>query len=432
VYLGAIAGHVPAAVVKCLSAFLDFCNIVRRNAITASDLDTLNDALDHFHHYRTFFIGTAGVKGEFISLPRQHSLLHYIRSIHLFGSPNGLCSSITESKHIKAVKEPWRRSSRFKALIQMLRTISRLEKLAAARRAFDRLGMMSGTTALYTSMIQDGGQPQPHATFEANDADEGDDGGPVAGPKVLSSVVLACKPGMWLDDSILILNVISSTVRGYPTSAKALATHIKQPRFPELLHRFLYDQLHPNAVISVDDVCLEQCPEFAGRIQVFHSAVAVFFSPSDLCGAGGMYRERIRSNPNWRGEYARYDTVFVQTGPDVGGLKGMVVGRVRLFFSFTSGRTCYPCALIEWLVPKDELDEDTGMWVVTPEYEHGIGGRRTLAIVHLDCIARAAHLIPVFGSSFVPDELHFSSSLDVYHSYFVNNNVDIHCHEFLF
>ena len=188
----------PAAVVKCLSAFLDFCYVVCRNAITASDLDKLKDALDRFHHHRVFFIGTAGVKGELISLPRQHSLLHYIRSIRLFGAPNGLCSSITESKHIKAVKEPWRRSSRFNALIQMLQTISQLEKLAAAQKVFTQLGMMDGTTASYTGMIQDGGQPQPRATLEADNTDEGDDSGPLAGPKSLSSVELAHLPGMIL------------------------------------------------------------------------------------------------------------------------------------------------------------------------------------------------------------------------------------------
>ena len=171
-----------------------------------------------------------------------------------------------------------------------------------------------------------------------------------------------------------------------------------------------------------------------GRIYVFHSAVARFFAPSDLCGAGGMYQERIRCNPSWRGECARYDTIFVQIGPDVGGpgMKGMVIGRVRLLFSFTSGQTCYPCALVEWFIPMDKVDEDTGMWVVSPEFERGVSGSRTLAIVHLDCIARAAHLIPVFGSSFVPEELHFSNSLDVYRSYFVNGHVDHHCHEFLY
>ncbi|KAF8487903.1 hypothetical protein F5888DRAFT_1796499 [Russula emetica] len=397
VYLSAIAGHVPAAVIKCLSAFLDFCYIVRCNAITPTDLDKLKDSLARFHHYRTFFVGTAGVKGEFISLPHQHSLLHYI-----------------QSKHIKAVKEPWRRSSHYKALIQMLKTISRLEKLAAARRAFTQLGMMDGTMASYTAMVQEGGQPQPQPALEADDGDDSDDSGPVSGPKALSSVELACLPA-----------------RGYPTSAEGVAARIKQPQFPELLCRFLYDQLNPNTAISANDVPLEHCPVFVGRVHVFHSAVARFFVPSDLCGAGGMYQERIRCNPSWRDEYARYDTVFIQTGPDVGGMKGMVIGRVHLFFSFTSGGSCYPCALVEWLTPKDNVDKDTRMWVVTPEFERGIRGRCTLAIIHLDCIARAAHLIPVFGSSFIPEELHFSNSLNVYRSYFINNNVDHHCQEFL-
>jgi hypothetical protein len=80
------------------------------------------------------------------------------------------------------------------------------------------------------------------------------------------------------------------------------------------------------------------------------------------------------------------------------------------------------------------VDEDTGLWIVTPEFERGITGseRRTLMIVHLNCIASSAvHLLPVFGSSFVPEELHFSSFLDVNRSYFVNNNVGHHRHESL-
>lgn len=198
VYLGAIAGHVPAEVVKCLSALLDFCYIARRNAITSSDLDKLEDALERFHHYREFFVGTAGVRGDRISLPRQHSLVHYVRSIRLFGSPNGLCSSITESKHIKAVKEPWRRSSRYKALKQMLRTITRLDKLAAAWKAFSPFGMMNGTTASYTAMVLQGGQPQPRHPRDAirvGNANEDNDSGPATGPKSLSSVELGSFPG---------------------------------------------------------------------------------------------------------------------------------------------------------------------------------------------------------------------------------------------
>ncbi|KAH9974842.1 hypothetical protein BJV74DRAFT_879675 [Russula compacta] len=395
VYLAAIAGHIPSEVVKCLSAFLDFCQIAHHNAITSDALNQLKDTLDRFHYYWEFFVGTAGINGDFISLPWQHSLLHYLHSIQLFGSLNGLCSSITESKHIKAVKEPWWHSSHYNALVQMLQTLCRLDKLATARQAFLELGMMDGTTAGYAAMIQAGREPQPRAV-EAMDED--DDNGPIAGPKTLSSVILSQVPA-----------------QGYPTSVEALAAHIEQPQLPELLWYFLYDQLNPDADISADNIPINQCPIFTSQISV------------NLCGAGGMYQERICSNPNWRDEHARHDTVFIEIGQ--GGMQGMVIGHVRLFFSFAFGRKHYPCALIEWLIPGDDPDEDTGMWVVRPEY-HG-NGQQILTIVHLDCISRAAHLLPVFGSSFIPDELHFSDSLDIYCAYFVNNNIDHHCHEFL-
>jgi hypothetical protein len=182
--------------VKTLSAFLDFCYIARRNALTVDALEELKTALDRFHFHRDVFVGTAGVSGERISLPRQHSIMHYCRSIQLFGSPNGLCSSITESKHIKAVKEPWRRSSHYKALKQMLVTISRLEKLSSAHRVFSRVGMMEGTTSSYTAMILHGELPQPRANDDGDNEDN--DAGPVHGPRTLSSIELARKAGLFL------------------------------------------------------------------------------------------------------------------------------------------------------------------------------------------------------------------------------------------
>ncbi|KAI6026454.1 hypothetical protein BKA83DRAFT_4124138 [Pisolithus microcarpus] len=55
VYLLAIEGHVPQAVVCTFHAFLEFCYLVCKSVITESDLDLINDTLDHFHHYREVF-----------------------------------------------------------------------------------------------------------------------------------------------------------------------------------------------------------------------------------------------------------------------------------------------------------------------------------------------------------------------------------------
>jgi hypothetical protein len=129
--------------VKAMRAFLDFCYIARRNIHDTHSLAGMDDALQRFHQYHEIF-QTTGVRDNF-NLPRQHSLIHYIKLIWAFGAPNGLCSSITESKHIKAVKKPWWRSSRFDALSQMLLTNQRLDKLAASRVDFTNHSMLKGT-----------------------------------------------------------------------------------------------------------------------------------------------------------------------------------------------------------------------------------------------------------------------------------------------
>jgi hypothetical protein len=129
--------------VRCFRAFLEFCNIARQEFHTEESLKELNDANARFHQYRQIFV-TTGIREGF-GLPRQHVMDHYLALILAFGSPNGLCSSITESKHIQAVKEPWRRSSRYKALGQMLLTNQRLSKLAALRVDFTHRGMLQGT-----------------------------------------------------------------------------------------------------------------------------------------------------------------------------------------------------------------------------------------------------------------------------------------------
>lgn len=136
---------------SCFQAFLDFCYLARRNTHDSQSLAAMQDALDRFHIYRKVF-QECGVRPDGFKLPRQHSMVHYIDLIKLFGAPNGLCSSITESKHIKAVKKPWRRSSRYKALGQMLLTNQRLDKLAASRVDFKNRGMLEGSCS--TEVIQ--------------------------------------------------------------------------------------------------------------------------------------------------------------------------------------------------------------------------------------------------------------------------------------
>jgi hypothetical protein len=166
VYLPAIEGYLPEEMVQAIRAFLEFCYIARRDIHDTHSLAALDDALRRFHHHRDIF-RTTGIRLKGFNLPRQHSLTHYVKLIRAFGAPNGLCSSITESKHIKAVKEPWRRSNRFDALSQMLLTNQRLDKLAAARVDFAERGMLQGTclSAAWDGILHRG----MYSPFHSND-----------------------------------------------------------------------------------------------------------------------------------------------------------------------------------------------------------------------------------------------------------------------
>jgi len=130
VYLPAIVDFVPDQMTKAIAVFLNFCYLAHHAVHNKASLDALNDTLTRFHTHRAIF-EQSGVRPAGFLLPRQHSLIHYQHLIKAFGTPNGLCLSITESKHISAVKEPWRQSNRHEPLGQILLSTQRIDKLQA-------------------------------------------------------------------------------------------------------------------------------------------------------------------------------------------------------------------------------------------------------------------------------------------------------------
>ncbi|KAG2150701.1 uncharacterized protein EDB93DRAFT_1327959 [Suillus bovinus] len=315
----------------------------------------------------------------------------------LLDAPNGLCSSITESKHIKAVKQPWRRSSKYNALSQMLLTNQRLDKVAAARVDFTTRSMLKGSCAFsyYNSSVEnpsyidnDDGDPEvqqnpAHAgsnpfAIESDDFDDVEDQGVVDDVDVIADVQLA--------QTFYELDI---------------------PLFQTLIRLFLYDQIHADNHHSSADVPLRDCPSYTGPIKIFHSAAATFIAPSDPSGITGMRREHIRVVPSWRKGPARFDCAFVNTDDRHDGIH------------------TYPCALVQWFHRiAEERDELTGMWMVAPSFNED--GSRDLSIIHIDSIIRGAHLLPIFGTQLVPRGLRFYDSLDVYRGFYVNRFIDHH------
>src|ERR1700722_6510078 len=265
------------------------------------------------------------------------------------------------------------------------------------------------------------------AACENDDNDDDDDEGAVVGPRIQAHVNLA----KTITRKYTFISNITSFAIGRNVDASKIAAAVSQPDLILLIRHFLRDQLHPVSDSSSTATSPLPLPFFDEPISVYTSAVATFYSPSDLCGTQGMCRERIRAVSSWRRGPGRYDCIFVNTDPIAKGSEGLVIARLRSFFSFRFRGEFYPCALVHWYSRiGDSPDEDTGMWRV--RQDRNADGSPSAAVLHLDSLVRAAHLIGVYGKHFIPKGLSPEHSLDLFRSYHVNKFIDHHSFETAF
>ena len=229
---------------------------------------------------------------------------------------------------------------------------------------------------------------------------------------------------------LVVIKFCSLTVTlGFKWNMTTACRKLELPEFPQLIRRFLYDQIYPQARVSSFHVSIDACPAFSGKFSVFHCASATFRAPSDPSGPRSMRREYIRATSSWRNGCARNDCVFLNAQPELLGMRGLSVACVFLFFSFFYGSTRYLCALVQWFsTTGDKPDEETGLWVVEPDITQD--GRPQLAIIHVESIFRAAHLIPAYRTSeFVRRTLTMHDTLDEFKVFYANKFVDHHAFE---
>ncbi|KAF8130554.1 hypothetical protein EV363DRAFT_1450363 [Boletus edulis] len=332
------------------------------------------------------------------SLPRQHSMKHYIDMIRLFGAPNGLCSSITESKHIRAVKEPYHRFNRNQPLGQMLLINQCLDKLAAAQSDFMARGMLDkhiladilqSTSTLSTEPPLN----EPPCTSYEDD---------VHSSEPVDIDPTAVKAHVHLAKTIQ---------RNRARNVIQLGAELHIPNITHLVSRFLFEQRHQDEATRVLllDAPESIYPQYDGKICVFNSASAMFYAPSDVSGP-------------------RFDCAFVNANPETVPMNGLEVIRILAFFSFHFQGNYYPCAAVHWYDRVgDEPDNDTGMWLVRPQFNQQ--QHRGISIIHVDSIYRAAQLILVYRKHLVPPNLQPHHSYDSFQLYYVNKFADHHTFE---
>ncbi|KAG1894965.1 uncharacterized protein F5891DRAFT_1130757 [Suillus fuscotomentosus] len=315
-----------------------------------------------------------------------------LMKVHTFGAFLNFCylvqhEALTKTDlHIKALKEPWHRSSRFKALGQMLLTNQHLDKLAAALTDFEAHDMLHGSCL--------------SEALRENQSVEVDAGDILDGPTVIEShIELAVTPHFDLN----------------------------LPCFPLMIQEFIHDQQHSDDPNPPEyDPATAQL--FLGKLTIFNSAAASFYAPSDLSGTGGMHWEHIRATPSWCGGPCRNDCIFINMGANLDSpMGGLAVAWVLCFFSFSNWTSHYPCTVVHWYSHVLEgRDPDTGMYVVTPTTNND--DTPDVSIIHVDCIFHATHHIPVYGLDFIPI-ISLHDSYNMFNSYYVNKYADHHSFE---
>ena len=178
--------------IQAVRCFLEFCYHVWQEVIDDNDLDKLNELLTKFHKKREVF-WEVGMRPKGFNLPWQHALTHYHDLITEFGTPNGLCSSITESQHIEDIKDPYWCSNWNEPLSQMLTTNQCMDKLSAQHIDYVAQGMLKDS--IFQGCIE---VPQKVVADSCTALGpwEDDNGGAVEHHKgIAGEVLMACTAG---------------------------------------------------------------------------------------------------------------------------------------------------------------------------------------------------------------------------------------------
>ena len=139
--------------------------------------------------------------------------------------------------------------------------------------------------------------------------------------------------------------------------------------------------------------------------------------------------QNLQSMLQWRNEVPQKDCVFVTTNlgdQDSTGMQAFDIACIHAFVSFTTiSGIHYPCTIVCWFHKVDNsLDEDTGMWIVWPSYLHDHSPN--FAVIHIDTIYHAAHLIPIYGTSYISQHIKPHNLYDAFCAFYVNKYVNHH------
>ncbi|THU83170.1 hypothetical protein K435DRAFT_690054 [Dendrothele bispora CBS 962.96] len=129
ILLACLAPVMPKKGIQACKAILDFIYLAQYQSHDEVTLGYMQEALDQWEEHRDFFIDK-GTRKHF-NIPKFHSLQHYINAIRFLGTTDNFNTELFERLHIDFAKEGWRTSNKRDHFPQMIKWLSRREKISS-------------------------------------------------------------------------------------------------------------------------------------------------------------------------------------------------------------------------------------------------------------------------------------------------------------
>ncbi|KAN0136268.1 hypothetical protein V8E53_005873 [Lactarius tabidus] len=377
-------GQSSARLARVVRALLDFIYISQYPVQTTESLKAMDAALCRFHENKDILIELEVRRGFII--PKLHSLIHYTRSIALFGAADNYNTEQSERLHIECAKKGFRASNFKDETKQMTTWMERQETI--------------NHHAEFLNWCESGHSVLPRS--------------PLAYPR----------PDLMLRPIL----TIHPSEKG--VSFEHLFHRYGAIDFQDALADFIVQHNYPGLSTGVARRRANNTLLPFRKVSVFHKIK--FSNPEDpdakivdaMHIRPEVHSRRGHTNPG------RFDTALVKNGSTIRVVQIRVVFQLpnsALSSIFLSSRPAPPVhlAYVEWFSPPSMTDESHGMYRISRSYRND---RRVASVIPLAEVCRSVQLFPAFGPV-IPQEWRSSTVLEKCRTFYINPFLDRHMYQ---
>ena len=376
-----------ARLTHVVRALLDFIYLSQYPVNTTESLKAMDDALLRFHENKDVLVDL-GVREHFNNIPKLHSLVHYTRSITLFGAADNYNTEQSERLHIDYTKYAFRATNFKDVENQMTRYMERKEAIHQHAAFID--WCKGGRLSLIT----------PQFAYQR--------------PSLALCPVLTTYP----------------SEKGI--SFESLYHRYGAIDFQDALADFIVKHNHPELSTSASWRRADNTLLPFRKVSAFHKIK--FTNPGD---EDKTIIDAVHIRPMARSAHGhtipgRFDTAFAKNGNRFRVVQIRVVFQLpksALTSIFLSSRPAPPVdlAYVEWFSPLSMPDECHGMYQVSRSYHNN---RRLASIIPLAEVCRSVQLFPAFGRA-TPQEWQSPTVLEQCRNFYINPFLDRHMYQTL-